>query len=105
RSGLGRSVVACPECGRPVRRRPGSGRQRVYCDPACRMAAWRARHGRVARRRDTGVSVCPSPFRSAAAVMAAARLVDQIRRLAAGGQLRGTAVVEQLRELVEDLDP
>lgn len=44
--GVAVSIVerwACPVCDRPVHRRPGPGRQRVYCTNACRQVAYRWR--------------------------------------------------------------
>lgn len=33
----------CGACGSPLPERDGRGRVRAYCDPACRMAAYRRR--------------------------------------------------------------
>lgn len=43
---------SCPVCAVPVPRRPGPGRQRVYCTNACRQRAYRWRRDRLGPEHD-----------------------------------------------------
>jgi hypothetical protein len=93
-------VDNCAGCRQPLPRRPqGAGRRRIYCSPACRQRAYRARGGRASGNSRRGASTPSCGQNQPLALMVCTdrrvrrRFRDHVYLVTMGRDVRGAAAV------------